>query len=269
MPKLGNISAKRRSPLQPSSVGRAHSAGAASARRFDALSEEEWQAIRKIRDNWPNNKGIDWRGEIDRIGRHYWETVDARETWLKKLKGKKPAKKRQKVKAALLLIRQLEQAVAVLDEDDCPDPNLSHLEYYLNEWQSDYDVWVQPFAGKSNLIQAGLELRLIELWKRSGGKLSYSRTKEKGRTDFRRAAKARRNVQDNADTVGPNTPYAPLVDYLKLTLSAILGHTYRPSGIAKMIDRYRGERGKSDPFLVAAMEIRASLVGRPSGHDDE
>jgi hypothetical protein len=266
MPKRGSISAGRRPAPKASPVGmrRDQSGGAASAPRFTALSEEQWQAIRPTRNNWP--KGVDWRREIDRIGRDHWEGVDTREMWVKRFKGKQPAKQRKKVEYALVSIRQSQKAIAVLVDDgllddDFPHPNLSHPEHCLNEWLSDYDMWVQPFAGKSNPIQAELEWQLIELWRKSGGKLTYSRKKEKGRADTGRGATPRKDRQDHAAAERPNTPYAPLVDFLKLTLSAILGNTYRPSGIAKMIDRHRGERRLFHAARVYSMKLRiAGLI---------
>jgi hypothetical protein len=261
MPKRGKISANRRPPPGASPVGtrQVQPGGAASAPRFTALSEAQWQAILRTH-NWPD-KGIDWRREIDGIGQDHWEAVDTRERWVKKLQGKKPANQRKKIDQALAAIRQSEKALAVLVadgllDDDFPHPNLSHPEHCLKEWLSDYDMWVQPFAGTSNPILAELEWQLIGLWKTSGGKLAYSRTKEKGRTDTGRRATPREHRRDHADPERPNTPYAPLVDFLKLTLNAILGDTYSPSGIAKMIDRYRGERGKLHPFLVFRMKAR-------------
>jgi hypothetical protein len=225
---------------------------------FTQLTEAQWQAIRQTL-NYRPKKGIDLRREIDRFGQDYWKGVDTREMWMKKLQGKKPAKQRKKIEQALASIRQSQKALAVLVDDglldnDFPHPNLTHPEHCLKEWLSDYDMWVGLFAGKSNPIQAELEWQLIELWKESGGKLAYSRKKEKGRTDTGRGA--REDRQDHTEAEPPNTPYAPLVNFLKLTLSAILGKTYKPSGIAKMIDSYRGKRGEFHPFLVYQMKAR-------------
>jgi hypothetical protein len=261
MPKRRKISANRRPPPGASPVGtrQVQPGGAASAPRFTALSEVQWQAILRTH-NWPD-KGIDWRREIDGIGQDCWEAVDARERWMKKLQGKKPANQRKKIDQALAAIRQSEKALAVLVadgllDDDFPHPNLSHPGHCLKEWLSDYDMWVRPFAGKSNPIQAELEWQLVHLWKKSGGKLAYSRKKEKGRTDTGRGARAEQDRRGHADAERPNTPYAPLMDFLKHTLSAILGKTLRPSGIAKIVDRNRGRRGELHPFAVFAMKAR-------------
>jgi hypothetical protein len=203
---------------------------------FGRFTEAQWQAICSTRSNWP--KGINWRGEIEAIGRDYWDARAARETWVKKLQGKKPSTQREKIYKAWISTQQSQKALAglmadgLLDED-FPHPDLESPEYRLKTWLSDYDVWVRPFAGKSNPIQAELEWRLMDLWKRSGGKLRWSRKK---------------------DDAG--TPYAPLVDFLMLTLNSILGRALKPSGVAKMIDRHRGQRSKHDPFLMYAMHFR-------------
>jgi hypothetical protein len=262
MPKRRKISANRRPPPGASPVGtrQVQPDGAASAPRFTALSEAQWKEILPTRNNWPD-KGIDWRREIDRIGQDYWEAVDTRERWMKKLQGEKPAKQRKKIDQALVSIRKSQKALAVLVDDgllddDFPHPNLSHPEHCLNEWLFEYGIWAQPFAGQSNPIQAELEWQLVHLWKKSGGKLAYSRKKEKGRTDTGRGATPGEHRRDHADAQRPDTPYAPLIDFLKLTLSAVLGKTLRPSGIAKIVDRNRGRRGELHPFAVYAMKAR-------------
>ncbi|MEH2563506.1 hypothetical protein V1289_003133 [Bradyrhizobium sp. AZCC 2289] len=263
MPKRGNISAGRRLPPGASPVGaaRAHSANATNVVAFTALSEAQWETIRPTRTKWPN--GTDWRREIDRIGRDCWEARAARAMWVKKLQGKNPPTQRKKIHKAWKLKCQSREALAGLLkdgllDDDSLDPDLkSWEEKLLEEWLSDYDVWVRPFAGESDPIQARLEWELMRLWKRSGGKLGYSRKKESGRrAHTSRGAAARDDGQDYADAERPGTPYAPLVNFLTLTLNAILGKALKPSGIAKVIDRHRGRRQRHDPFLMYAMHVR-------------
>lgn len=206
---------------------------------FEQFTEAQWQAICSTSDHW--FEGIDWRRQSEEIGRDHWAAQAARATWVKKLGGKQPAKEREKVCNALKSTRELQKELAALVDDgvlddDFPDPDLQSPEQRLEAWLSDYDVWVRPFAGKSNPIQSELEWRLMDLWKRSGGKLRWSRKKD-----------------------DPTTPYGPLVDFLTLTLNAILGWAPGPSGIAKMIDRHRGQGSKHDPFLMYA--VRARTMG--------
>lgn len=118
-------------------------------------------------------------------------------------------------------------------DDDFVHPDFETPENRLDAWLSDYDLWVQPFAGKKDPIKAELESRLMDLWKKSGGALRWSRKK---------------------DDAG--TPYAPVVDFLTLTLNAILRKAFTPSGVAKMIVRHRGQRLGYDPWLTYAMRQR-------------
>jgi hypothetical protein len=150
---------------------------------------------------------------------------------MKKLQREKPAKQRKKIVQALESIRQSQKALDVLVgdgllDDDFHRPNLSHAAHCLNEWLFEYELWVGTFAGQSNPIQRNMELMLMLLWRRSGGKLSYSRKKD-----------------------DPGTPYGPLVDFLRHTLNAILGNAPGPFGIAKMIAR---QRRKNAPLLTDA-----------------
>src|SRR6516164_5276943 len=208
---------------------------------FTALSEEQWQAIRSTRKNWPED--VDWRREIERIGQDIWELQALKEMWVNKLRGKQPAKQREKIRKAWILMRQLEKILAELADDglfgdDFPPPNLNWPEHRIKEWLSDYNFLVRPFAGQSNPIQSELEWRLMKLWERSGGKLRYSRRKD-----------------------DPGTPYGPLIDFLTLTLNAILGKTLKPSGVARLIDRHRGQ--KVHTYLMFAMHTRKEIAAMP------
>jgi hypothetical protein len=238
MPKRDNPPASRRSPRAASPVGAVppRSAGAKSVVIFTALSEAEWQSIRSTSTHSP--QGVDLRREIDRIGQAYWEAQATRKMWLKKLQGKRPAKQRERIHKALMSVRQSQKALAGvladgLLDDDFVHPDFETPEYRLESWLSDYDLWVQPFAGKKDPIKAELESRLMGLWEQSGGALRWSRKK------------------DNA-----GTPYAPVVDFLTLTLNAILGKAFRPSGVARMIVRHRGQRLGYDPWLMYVIHHR-------------
>ena len=210
---------------------------------FTAFTEAQWEAIRSTRENWP--EGVDWRREIERIGQEYWEIRASRKMWVNKFRRKQPAKQREKIRKALILMRQLQKVLAELVDDgllgdDFPHPHLERPEQRLKELLYDYDLWVGLFAGQSNPIQADMESMLMHLWRRSGGKLSYSRKKD-----------------------DPGTPYGPLVDFLTHTLNAILGKAPKPSGVAKLIDRYRGQKNAHVPSLMFAMRTRIETAAMP------
>jgi hypothetical protein len=199
---------------------------------FTALSEVQWQAIRSTR-NWTD--GTDWRGQIEQAGRQLWERRAEREAWLKKnLRGKKPAEEKDRVERALLSTREQQKAWAdsVLDDTDLPDPGLKLHEQLAEVWLYNYGSHVTPFTSQRDPIQDDQEWQLMSIWVDAGGELSYSRKKD-----------------------DPGTPYGPLVDFLRLTLEAILGKTYQPSSIAKMIDRHR-------PEIARARGMRRRRRGR-------
>jgi hypothetical protein len=238
MPKRDNVSTGRRpSPrASPVPAGRAHSAGAKSVVTF-TLSDVEWERIRSTRD-W--SEDVDWRREIEQIGQDFWELRAFKEMWVNELRGKHPAKQREKIRKAGILMRRSQEVLAELANDgllgdDFSPPNLNWPEPRFKEWLSEYEFWVQPFAGRSDPIQSDLEWRLMNLWKRSGGKLAYSKKKD-----------------------DPGTPYGPLVDFLTNTLDAILGKALKPSGVAKLIDRHRGQ--KVHTYLMFAMHTRIEIA---------
>jgi hypothetical protein len=224
MPKSDKPSAGRRPPpgASPVGAGAAHSASATSVATFTTLTEAQWEAIRSTR-NWPG--GRDWRGMIETFAQRFWEAQGKRNIWVKKLRGKRPAREKDRVYGTLLLTRRLQRAWAKLADDDAdfvenglPDPGLKLREQRLEAWLSDYEAWVTPFVGKSDPFQEHLEWQLMMIWIEAGGKPDYSRKKDDS-----------------------GTPYGPLVDFFALTLEAVLGKTYQPSGIATMIDRHRPE----------------------------
>jgi hypothetical protein len=181
MPKRDNVSTGRRpSPrASPVPAGRAHSAGAKSVVTF-TLSDVEWERIRSTRD-W--SEDVDWRREIEQIGQDFWELRAFKEMWVNELRGKHPAKQREKIRKAGILMRRSQEVLAELANDgllgdDFSPPNLNWPEPRFKEWLSEYEFWVQPFAGRSDPIQSDLEWRLMNLWKRSGGKLAYSKKKD-------------------------------------------------------------------------------------------
>jgi hypothetical protein len=216
---------------------------------FTALSETQWQVISSIPNDWPD--GTDWRSRIEQAGRQFWETRAEREMWLEKLRGKPAAERKKKVERVLRLTRQLQKAWAdsSLDETDLPDPGLKLREQRAEVWLYHYGTWVTPFAGQRDPIQNDLEWQLMSIWIEAGGKLDYSRRKEKkpsleGHRYRQEPASADYGLADDRRD-RPGTPYGPLVDFLTVTLEAILGMTYRPSGIADIIDNHRPEIAKA------------------------
>lgn len=226
------------------------SADARSAFKFTALSDAQWGPIHATRAKWPT--GIDFRREIDRIGQDYWDAQAAREMWVRKLEGKKAAEQRKTIERALKSTQQLRATMAELSgtgllDNDFPYPDLESVEHRLQAWLSDYDVWIRPFEGMSNPIQAELESRLLDLWKKAGGRLAFTREPEPARRPIK---PVRRQLRE------PGTPYGPLVDFLTLALHAILGRSFTPAGIAGVIERHRGQKPPHDPFLMYAMRFR-------------
>jgi hypothetical protein len=224
MPKRANSSASRRPPPGASPVGSGHgdSAGATSVVKFTALSEAQWQAIHSTR-NWPD--GTDWRSLIEQAGRQVWERWAEREMWLvENLRGKPPAEERKKVVRVLRLTRELQKAWAdsSLDETDLPDPGLKLREQRAEVWLYHYGDHVSSFSNQRDPIQDDLESQLMSIWIEAGGELSFSREKDDS-----------------------TTPYRPLVTFLTLTLEAIIGKTYQPSGIADIIENHRPEIAKA------------------------
>jgi hypothetical protein len=191
-------------------------ADAANVAPFTTLTEEQWQAIRSPRDDWPD--GTDWRGKIEQLGRQFSEVRAEREAWLKNLRGEKPTRAKERVDRALLLTRQLQKAWANsgLDDSDLPDPGLKMHEQRAEVWLYQYGTHVSPYAGPTDPMQSDLEWMLMSMWVEAGGTLSYSRKKD--------------------DSI---TPYGPLIDFLAHALEAIVGKRYQPSNVAKIIDRHR------------------------------
>jgi hypothetical protein len=239
MPKRRNVSADRRPPAgaSPVGAGQAHSADPTSVVTFTALSDAQRRAIRRaIRSTRDDSLvGTDWCDAIEQAGLQFSERQAEREAWLKKnLRGKKPAEEKDRVERALLSTREQQKAWAnsVLDDTDLPDPGLKLREQRAEVWLYNYGSHVTPFTSQRDPIQDDLEWQLMSIWIDSGGKLEYSRKKD-----------------------DPGTPYGPLIVFLARTLEAILGRTYQPSSIAKMIDRHR-------PEIARARGMRRRRGGR-------
>ena len=74
---------------------------------FEQFTDQQWEAIRSTHENWPED--VDWRRAIERIGQDIWELQALKEMWVNELRGK-PAKQREKIRKAWILMRQLERS---------------------------------------------------------------------------------------------------------------------------------------------------------------
>jgi hypothetical protein len=184
---------------------------------FEAFTEEQWTAIRAVRDDWPDD--IDWseiRGDIEGTGSVYWSMRNSRLEW------GPPAKFCKRLDSLLRQSRELQGALKKLPDKLFalgPDPGLNYLNS-LDRWLQGlllaYERLAGPeFSGRSDYYRDWLYQGLLEEWEGPlGGDLSFSR-----RLD--------------------NTPYGPLIDFLTLTVKAILGKAPGPSRMAKIIEQYR------------------------------
>jgi hypothetical protein len=184
---------------------------------FSAFADEDWQAIRLIRADWPD--GIDWvkaRSKIENTGRTYWYLHEGRSRF------GPPAKVRVNIERLLRRTRKLnDDTKAALPEKLRlyflnGDRDLDVREKQLMVLLSFYERWTGPdFSGRSDYYRDWLYEALLDDWATLfHGELSFSRKLDQ-------------------------TPYGPLIDFLRLTLMAILGRETGPSGIAKIIEKYR------------------------------
>jgi hypothetical protein len=97
-----------------------------------------------------------------------------------------------------------------------PEFGLNSLEQRLQDWLSLHAALGGPFfSGRNEYYRDLLYEALLAEWVDTlGGQLSFARDQYE-------------------------QPYGPLIDFLSITLKAILGRAPGPSGIAKIIDKYR------------------------------
>jgi hypothetical protein len=178
------------------------------------FTDAQWEAIRSVRKSWPDF--IDWakvRDEIERLGR---EAVQLRHN--RSYLGP-PLKIRNSLRRVLRLRRELQAAMNALPEPirgSSPDPDLEEQERRLQSWLDRYELLAGPaFRGHKDPIRFWVEVRLLVLWMGElEGDLSFSRKLD-------------------------GTPSGPLVEFLTLTLQAIMTTAPGPDGIAKIIDQHR------------------------------
>jgi hypothetical protein len=189
--------------------------GQTSNLKFERFSDEEWQALRSVRDDWP--PGVDWwkfRRDTESQGWAYWKMHEGRR------KFGLPSEMRKRLKTVQGQLRKLQAGISSLpDHVNHRAPDLSPVEQWLQDWLLLYESLEERmsfgFSGRSDYYRDVLcKFLLIEWANTLGGELSFSRDQFE-------------------------TPYGPLIDFLSIILTAILGRAPGPSGIAKMIDQYR------------------------------
>jgi hypothetical protein len=182
---------------------------------FETFSEEQWQALRSVRKDWPD--GVDWVGfrwNLEGQGQLYWSQHEGRK------KFGKPSVMRKRLKAVEGQLRKLQAGLKSLpDHVTHGAPDLAPVQQWVQDWLFIYEHLETGdkfgFAGRSDYYRDMLcEWLLIEWVNTLGGDLSFSRDQFE-------------------------IPYGPLIDFLSIILTAILGRAPGPSGIAKMIDQCR------------------------------
>ena len=179
------------------------------------FTDEQWEAIRSVRKTWPF-PAVDWaelRDKLEEAGR------EARQLRHNRLYLGSPVEIRNNLRRVMRLRRELQAAMIALPEPirgSSPDPNLVAQDRRLQSWLDRYEQIAGPaFRGRKDPIRVSLEIRLLAIWiSYLEEDLSFSRKLD-------------------------GTPYGPLVEFLTLTLKAILGTAPGPAGIAKIIDQHR------------------------------
>ena len=133
-----------------------------------------------------------------------------------------PVTIRDRLRTMLRLIRKLQAAMNALPDPfrgSSPDPNLEQLYRGFQSWLVRYEYLAGPaFRGPRDPYRHWLEVGLLTLWTDLfTGVISFSRKLD-------------------------GTPRGPLVEFLTLTLHAITGSAPGPTGIAKIIEKYRKQR---------------------------
>jgi hypothetical protein len=189
--------------------------GRTSNLKFERFSDEQWHALRSVRDDWPD--GVDWwefRRQAEAQGWNYWQMHEG-----KKRFGK-PSAIHKRLKAAEGYLRKMQAELRSLpDHVTHSAPDLAPMDHWLQDSLPFYEIlearFADGFAGRSDYYRDMLCESLLSEWVNTlGGELSFSR-----RLD--------------------GTPYGPLIDFLSIALTAILGRAPGASGLAKMIDQYR------------------------------
>lgn len=210
MPKRSSTGNKTAEPP----AAPAESARATSA-TFETFTEDQWQAICSTCNDRPDD--IDWpevRRRIELAGWAFWEYHRLR------LQSGQPVVVRKRLEIVQRRSRELQEALSALPDNirsKAPHPDLTTLDNWLWALLTTYGVLAgRGFAKNSDAYRVELYDSLLECWEGMiGGELSFSRRPD------------------------DDTPYGRLIDFLTLTVGAILGRAPGPHGLAKIIDQYR------------------------------
>ena len=188
---------------------------------FTQFTQHEWAAIRAVRRVWPDE--IDWlevRRAIEEAGREFSEIETLREQRRRSVKYKEAL---ESARRHLWDLRDRLERMETLsplggDVDGLPDPGLKLHERRLKELSTQYEKWSTPFGGRKNRNRETLEAKLLTIWeKQLGGWVRSSKNKF-------------------------DEPTGPLLRFLKLTLTPIMGESPGPSGLESIIDKAKKRR---------------------------
>jgi hypothetical protein len=201
-----------------------------SPKPFTQFTEEQWDAIRAVRRKWPDD--IDWlkvRRALEEAGRQFAEVTAQRE-------GRRRSKEyREFLRGAQWHLGGLQDRLSRLemlspsgrDLDGMPDPGLEWLEERLEQLSAEYERWSVPYAGKRNWIRETLENRLLDIWEgQLHGRVRSSKTADQ-------------------------EPAGPLLRFLRVTLTAIIGTSPRAWGLESIVDKAKKRRRPSQKNRTA------------------
>jgi hypothetical protein len=184
--------------------------------KFEAFTDQEWESIRAV---LPTEEPRHRRG-IESIGQAFWIMRESR------LQLGRPVEIRKRLESLQRQSRELQEALRALPDglrSSAPHPDLDPLDRWLEVVVMIFGVLSGPqFSRNRDLYREWLYDALLDHWEgQLGGTLSFSRKPD-------------------------GTPYGPLIDFLILTVKAVVGKAPGPSGIAKVIDQYRKTRDFPD-----------------------
>ncbi|MGY3496752.1 hypothetical protein [Bradyrhizobium sp. USDA 4502] len=188
---------------------------------FTKFTEEQWQAVRAVRATWPDN--IDWteaRRALESAGHEYSEIENLRE------QRRRSGEYKETLDTAERNLRSFRAALSRLESlspsgDDLnglPDPG--RYEARLKHLRVQYNIWSAPFSGRNNQIRDTLRDQLLSIWEiKLHGRLGSSKNKF-------------------------DEPIGPLIRFLEVTLTAIMGEPPSPYTLRDIINRAKKLRDR-------------------------